>query len=502
MRGRFGLRARMTASYVLVTAAAVIVVEAVAIGFLIPNYLAGQDLMSRVDYTASSMADKLAVVSTSPDTLQLPADYVIGEDFGPGPGKIQDLGQGLLVPYVRAALPQSAGALTAAVVMGSNGVILASSDPVQFPVGANAEGMLPDGALKFERGSQVATSNINGHDVIWALEPVYVQLTRGGGVPGTRGKQPEGFVYVQAPAQAVTFAGSLDQAGPLLQAGVAVLLLALPVGAVFGLLTTRGTVRRLGSLAGGAAVVADGDFAHRIPEGAADELGRLERSFNEMAERLSGAMSRERSLADRGARQAERNRISRELHDSISQDLFSIALLGAGIEKALPDGSPLRKQARTLVETVEATNREMRALLMELRPAALDDRGLVPALEDLAAVYEARFGVDVKTDLEAVAMSPAVELAALRIAQEGFANAVRHAQPKTIRLALHGADGRAELVIADDGQGFEPGTNGSGERLGLRLMRERVEELDGTLAVSSRPGEGTVLSASLPGLPA
>jgi signal transduction histidine kinase len=389
-----------------------------------------------------------------------------------------------------------------ALVLSPDGTVMATSYPARYPVGAAAATLVPAGAMKFELGSHGATSSVGGHDIAWDVEPVYVQLTRAGGIPGTKDKQPDAYVYVQAPVQGFTVAGSLEQLSPLLQAGVAVLLFALPVGAVFGLLTTRGTVRRLGRLAGTATLVADGDFTHRVPQGGADELGRLERSFNEMAERLTEAMGRERALADRGARQAERNRISRELHDSISQDLFSIALLGAGLEKALPERSPLRKQARTLVETVEATNREMRALLMELRPAALDDRGLVPALEDLAAAYRARFGVDVETDLEAVSLTPAVELAALRIAQEGFANAVRHAQPKTIRLALRGADGRAELVIADDGQGFVPGTNGSVERLGLRLMRERVEELDGTLVVASRPGEGTVLSASLPRRPA
>jgi signal transduction histidine kinase len=140
----------------------------------------------------------------------------------------------------------------------------------------------------------------------------------------------------------------------------------------------------------------------------------------------------------------------------------------------------------------------MRALLMELRPPALDDRGLLPALAELAATYSTRYGVKVETGLEPVELTPARELAALRIAQEGLTNAVRHAQASRIRLELAARDGHADISIADDGQGFDASAAEPAERLGLRLMRERVEELQGTLTVTSRKGEGTTVLASLP----
>jgi signal transduction histidine kinase len=259
-------------------------------------------------------------------------------------------------------------------------------------------------------------------------------------------------------------------------------------------------VRRLRRLAGTTAMVADGDFGQRVAPGSTDELGRLERNFNEMAERLATAVGRERLLADKSARQAERNRISRDLHDSISQDLFSISLIAAGLEKALPRRSPLRDQVRSLVQTTEATNREMRALLLELRPAMLEERGLVPALEELASTYSARLGVKVDAELEPIRLQPAAELAVLRIAQEGVANAVKHARATNIKLGLHRRDGLADLTVSDDGGGFDPSANGAVEGLGLRLMRERVEELGGSLSISSRPGEGSVVVASIPGV--
>jgi signal transduction histidine kinase len=151
-----------------------------------------------------------------------------------------------------------------------------------------------------------------------------------------------------------------------------------------------------------------------------------------------------------------------------------------------------------LVETAETTNREMRALLLELRPAALEDKGLIGALEELASTYAARLGVKVDADLESLRLEPAGELAALRIAQEGLANAVRHAHATTIKLGLHQRDGNVEVTVSDDGQGFGPTTNGAVQGMGLRMMRERVEELGGSLTITSEPGAGTMVAASIP----
>jgi signal transduction histidine kinase len=499
VRDRFGLQARMTASYVAVTAAAVIVVEAIAIGVILPNYLAGQDLNNRVVYTASTLAERVGTVSLSSSQLTLPADFVLGEQAIVGPGQTQDEGQGLVVPQVTVSYPAGTQPLTVAVLVSTAGFVLSSSYPAGYPVGAAAGALLPAGGKSLGLGVTGAVTDVGGGRVAWTVQPVYVQLSQSRGVVGKQ-VPPDAFVYVQAPAQRFTLASSFQDLQPFLQGGLAVLLLALPVGALFGLLTTRGMVRRLRRLAGTTALVAEGDFTQRVNAGGADEVGRLERNFNEMAARLAAAMTRERELADIGARQAERNRIARELHDSISQELFSITLLAAGLEKALPKQSPVRGELRTLVETAEATNREMGSLILELRPATLEDRGLIPALDELAATCSARYGMRVDTELEPVRLSPAAELAALRIAQEGLANAVKHAHASVVRLALHRENGHVNLTISDDGQGFDPGAGGSAERLGLRLMRERVGELAGTLSITSQLGEGTVVAASLPGV--
>jgi signal transduction histidine kinase len=143
----------------------------------------------------------------------------------------------------------------------------------------------------------------------------------------------------------------------------------------------------------------------------------------------------------------------------------------------------------------------MRALLLELRPTTLEEKGLIPALEELVSTYATRLGIKVDAELEPVAMAPAAELAALRVAQEGLANAIQHAQAGSIRLTLHRNGSGAQIRVADDGRGFEPDANGPNQGLGLRLMRERVAELGGALVVTSRVGEGTVIEATLPVIP-
>jgi signal transduction histidine kinase len=303
------------------------------------------------------------------------------------------------------------------------------------------------------------------------------------------------YVYVQVPVPD-GISVNLASLKPLVQSGAIFLLITIPVGVVFGMLTTRGTVRRLRRLAAGTVGFAAGDFSQRVPESGPDEVGQLERHFNGMAERLAESIAEQRALAERNARLAERSRISRELHDSISQDLFSISALAGGLRKALPADAAVQPQLETLGRTVGSAIQEMRALLLELRPTALEEKGLVPALADLCEAYEVRAGVPVRGELEPVALGPAVEQAMFRIAQEGLSNAVRHSEADRIELRLRRSGEAAELTVADNGRGFDgqAGTHG----LGLRLMAERVRELGGSLAIDSETGRGTRLRVLLP----
>jgi signal transduction histidine kinase len=530
-----GLRARMTASYVLVTCAAVILVEALAVVLVIPNANAQADLATRVvstadqytkqyggllQSTAATAADP-AVTSkvvigpsrTTSSTSVAPAaklviqvlhDQPLGDaavHLGPGQEQTQD--QGVLIPHVPGLLPDSAP-MSVLLVLDPKGMVYGSSYEGRYQPGSGVARRLPKAWSEGVSG----VTTLAGGTVAWASHVVLPPAAPGdAAIAPTRGragangdifpfKQPPlGFVYVQVPVPA---GGAITPAliQPFLQSGAILLLATIPVGVVFGLLTTRGTIRRLRRLGAGTVGFAAGDFSQRVPESGPDEVGLLERHFNQMAGRLSDSIAGQRALAERNARLAERSRISRELHDSISQDLFSISALAGGLRRALPPDSAVQPQLETLTRTVGSTIQEMRALLLELRPTALEDKGLVPALAELCEAYEVRAGVSVQAELELVALGPAGEQAVLRIAQEGLSNAVRHSEADRIRLRLRPAAGGAELTVADNGRGFDGRANGHG--LGLRLMAERVRELGGSLTVDSAPGRGTELRVLLP----
>jgi signal transduction histidine kinase len=398
--------------------------------------------------------------------------------------------------------------MSMALLADPQGRVISSSYPGRYPVGGQIGGTglgpLPGGitaALRSDPKGYGTQTTVDGGAVVWAVSPVY-QIW-GASDPLDKQRPPNStvaLVYVQVPASAKLPlpAGHTppvwESLNPQLGIGVLILLGALPAGAVFGLLSTRRLLGRLRRLAASTAAVAGGDYARRVPVSGGDEVAQLEAGFNQMAGQLADAMAAERALA--GA--SERARIARELHDSISQDLFSLRLLAGGLRRTLPTDSPLYPRVEAMERTVSGTLHEMQALLLELRPVALRDTGLVPALDELCRAYRDRLGIAVEADLQPVELDQATEPAVLRVVQEAVANAVKHARPSRVLLRVRdlGA-GRAELTIADDGAGFDPARAAQRHGMGLDLMRERVAELGGELRIESAPGDGTTVRLTL-----
>jgi PAS domain S-box-containing protein len=195
----------------------------------------------------------------------------------------------------------------------------------------------------------------------------------------------------------------------------------------------------------------------------------------------------------------ERQRIARELHDSVSQALYGIGL-GAQTARELLDVDPARavEPVEYVLSLAEAGLSEMRALIFELRPDALEREGLVSALSKRAEALQARHRVEVATDL---GKEPEIPLAAkeavYRVAQEALNNVIKHARARRIVLSLQVGEGKLFLSIQDDGVGFDPQSEHPGH-MGLHTMRERIEELDGTLEIESARGEGTVVRVTVP----
>jgi signal transduction histidine kinase len=200
-----------------------------------------------------------------------------------------------------------------------------------------------------------------------------------------------------------------------------------------------------------------------------------------------------------GGQELERRRLARELHDETGQALTSI-LLGLRAVEDAGNSHDLRQAASDLRELVVATLQDVRRLAVQLRPKALDDFGLVPALERLVQTFSE--STDIRVALEAQLgderLPPEVETTLYRIIQEALTNIVKHAEAANVSILLVRGKGSATVVIEDDGQGFDPDKTREGG-LGLVGMRERAELHEGRLRIESAPGgEGATLVIEVP----
>jgi signal transduction histidine kinase len=195
----------------------------------------------------------------------------------------------------------------------------------------------------------------------------------------------------------------------------------------------------------------------------------------------------------------ERQRLARELQDSVSQALYGISL-GVHTARMQLDRDPkdLAESLDYVLELAEAALIEMRALIFELRPESLEADGLVTALTKQAAALQARQNIAVNTDLCAEPDLPLkVKQDLYRGAQEAFHNTVKHARASKIELRLHQTSEKVMLEVCDNGRGFDATASFPGH-LGLHSMRERVKGFGGELQIESVPGQGTRIRASVP----
>jgi signal transduction histidine kinase len=494
-----GLWFRTAVSYVLVTLGAVLVVEAVLIGLssrVISVQADEQAARTAVQTDTFSLALKLSSQLSSASSKPEPTPQ-------PSP-----TAQPTILAARTGSCTFAAKAGDISLVVRPDGTVDESSYPSCYPPGSPAP-PLAGGAGRASAGGPDEDSGVGrgvaGTRIAWAYAPV-VQVPAASfdrdepASPTDLLRDPQahrfGTLYQEMRISAKQSGVRFGNVRPLLIPGLVVLVVAVPVGLLFGYVSMRRPVRRLRRLAATAQALADGDLARRIPVSGRDELSALEADINRMAQRLAAALTGERELAAARARTAERARIARELHDAVSQDLFSLRLLSGGVARALPADSPLREQVEQLERTAATATREMQAMLLELRPAALAEGGLAGALARLAEAYRNRVGIRVHADVAEADPAQADltadrEHALLRIAQEALANAVRHGEPTEVTLTLS----REVMRVHDDGHGFDPAVPATG--MGLSLMAERAAEVGAVLVVESSPGGGTTVEVRL-----
>ena len=233
-----------------------------------------------------------------------------------------------------------------------------------------------------------------------------------------------------------------------------------------------------------------------VSAGASSEVQRLTADFN----RMMGRLEQERRDAGRAvlrAQEQERSRIAQDLHDEVNQALTGILLR---LEATMAD-APLNL-VEELVETKQLATQAMEELLhlaRELRPTALDDHGLVPALATQIATFGDRTGIRSRFQPpkgEFPRLSDEEQLVIYRVTQESLSNIAQHADASRVDVELNFV-GRTVLRVRDDGRGFMS-VNGSGQnRLGVSGMRERALLIGGNLNIFSRPGEGTTIELTM-----
>jgi signal transduction histidine kinase len=499
-RRAWGLSSRLIASYILVTLVVVLLVETLVLGFQVLPLLNGTQLQAQVDAYAKSYSQQL--VQRYPDGV--PTGTVLGDPGQPAqPGQATtDTNGTLVVPAITGPI-HSDQAVTAVVAVGADGTVVASSAPSRYPPGRAAASELPAPAAPANANIIKDDGGYAPYGTPYGGVLFTVSWPAGHAEIGKPSAGPPGrvaYVYVQAPSSpgfinpisAWSELGHGYTASLLLSAPSALLFAIVPVGVLFGLLASRRLVRRVRRLERATLAVADGDYTVTLPVSGRDEVGRLEANFTTMTRQLGSALAAERQRATGDARAAERARIAREVHDAISQHLFGLRMIAAGMRRA----DPGNQQARAIERISEEALRDMQALLTGLRPASLDDAGLAPALQEICAAYHDRLGVTVDASLDDVTVPAPVEHALLRITQEACTNAVRHGHARRLAVSMTRQDGHVELAVRDTGTGFDPAAPHAGS--GLTHIRDRVAELGGTVDIDSAPGRGAALTVRVP----
>jgi NarL family two-component system sensor histidine kinase LiaS len=483
------LQWRLTFSYTLVTVAALVAVELLLFGALLA--LLGSDFL--VNNVAAAMQNAF-VPQVRPYLESNPPDVAGLNEW------MQVLGQQESVSLENQQNPRLTRGLSIEfdqqqryLVLDAEGRLLAQ---MPLPDDTAVELGQPFDVTQLDGLSQLLPAAYAGDD---NMANLYTSLPDGTlvmalPIEGEAGKMLGIFVFVSV-MPGLNWATLRPLLLVILYSVIPFTLAAGLIGSVFGFLTARGLSRRLGVLSQAADAWSRGDFSAVAADSSGDELGQLARRLNRMAEQLENLLHTRQELATL----EERNRLARDLHDSVKQQLFATAMQVAAARALLPaDPEAVGQHLAEAEQLARQSQQELTGLLQELRPATLDGKGLVEALRTYTAEWSRRTNIPAQVRLQGERPLPLeVEQALFRVAQEALANVTRHSLAKMADVHLAWQNGDVILTVADDGRGFEPA--GSGQRgVGLHSMQERVEALGGRFQVDSQPGKGTNVIATVP----
>jgi two-component system, NarL family, sensor histidine kinase UhpB len=225
-----------------------------------------------------------------------------------------------------------------------------------------------------------------------------------------------------------------------------------------------------------------------------------QRKQNEQELEASRQQLRELAVSVQKAREEEKTRIARELHDDLGQQLTALKMDLSWLAHRVPDENTLVEKIQSMQALTNTSVTSLRRIASDLRPTMLDDLGLAPAIEWLAQDFSQRSGVNVHLDItdHALRLSKDAETAIYRIVQESLTNVTRHAKASKVFITMSQTENGFSLTVRDDGIGLPPGAARKEKSFGLLGMKERVHVLGGTIYIASQPDGGTTIEVMLP----
>ncbi len=284
-------------------------------------------------------------------------------------------------------------------------------------------------------------------------------------------------------------------------------------GAVAGSLTARSVKLRLWEAGRMAGRIAGGDLQARLNTGPSDEVGWLEEQLNRMAGQLETAVGGLRELAEqnrklgeeagRGAALEERARLARDLHDTVNQQLFALAMRAAAARSRVIEiggaAAAVGPELESLENLARQAHSQTRELILQLRPVTLEQQGLGAALQEYVTNTAAREGWEITREIDlSIRIGESTGENFFRVAQEALNNIARHACASRVRVRLARVKEGIILSVKDNGVGFDPRAGARPTAVGLPGIRERVAAMGGKCLIDSAPGQGAELTVIAP----
>ncbi|OPA79957.1 sensor histidine kinase [Paenibacillus selenitireducens] len=286
--------------------------------------------------------------------------------------------------------------------------------------------------------------------------------------------------------------------------------ISVALGAVFGFYQSYNVRKRLETLRDSVLQMEKGNLSRPLPDLGEDEVGRLAEQLGRMSKKWEEQVSSLQRLSTNNAQLAEkarftaiieeRQRLARELHDAVSQQLFAISMTATAVGRTLEkeDFDRAQRQVNLIEEMASVAQSEMRALLLHLRPVHLEGKPLTEGLSELLQEMKAKVPMDITFEMdEGITLLKGIENHLFRIVQEALSNTLRHSKANKMEVKLQKRPDGVRLMIRDNGVGFELDVKKQ-TSYGLSTMQERVNEIGGSLQFITAPGKGTRIEIRIP----